>query len=137
MRLFLYGTLMGAADTPMSRWLGERVASAVPASAPGRMLVIPSPTGWFPALLPGSGRVRGMLADIGLAPGELAHLDRYEGREYRRGTVRVRGAEGLVTAQAYLWRAPLPVGALPVPGGDFLAWLAATGAPILKSRNGT
>jgi len=128
---------MGAADTPMSRWLGERVKSALPATAPGRMVAVPSPTGWFPALLPGSGRVTGMLADIAFGPGDLSRLDRYEGREYRRGTVQVRRADGVATAQAYLWRAPLPPGVRAVPGGDFLAWLAATGAPILASRNGT
>lgn len=78
-----------------------------------------------------------MLADIAFAPGELARLDRYEGREYRRCVIRTRASLRLVTAQTYVWRVALPSGTRDVPGGDFLGWLEQTGAPILRARNGT
>lgn len=140
MRLFLYGTLMGDAATPMARWLADRVRTAIPAVAPGRMIAIPSSSGWFPAMLPGTGQISGISAEIDLAPGDLARLDRYEGREYRRVAIRVRRrcdhAPNTATAQAYLWRATVPDRARTVPGGDFLAWLDQVGAPILASRNG-
>jgi len=136
MRLFLYGTLMGHADTPMARWLGQRVRTGVTAVAAGRMLAVPSPTGWFPAMVPGTGRVTGILADTDLGPGDLARLDRYEGREYRRMAIRVRAGREMATAQAWIWRAGLPKGARSVASGDFLDWLDESGSVILSSRNG-
>lgn len=134
MRLFLYGTLMDRAETPIARWLADRVSEAEVASAPGRLIAVPSDHGWFPALLPGSGQVRGTLVRVALGPGELARLDRYEGREYRRATLRVRAGRGRVSAQAWIWRAPLPRGAEPIAGGDFLAWLAASRRAAFATR---
>ena len=34
---------------------------------------------------------------------------------------------GDTAAEAYVWTADLPSGAVPIPEGDFVAWLAATG----------
>jgi len=136
MRLFLYGTLMGQAETPMARWLAEHVTDTRPATIAGVIHAVPSASGWFPALLRGQGRVRGIVADCTLSRGEMARIDRYEGREYRRATLRAKSMAGAETAQGWIWRGPLPEDAVAVPGGDFLAWLAATGHTVLSSRNG-
>ena len=129
-RFFFYGTLLAASDTAMARWLGPRILETRRADVPGRLLAIPSPGGWYPALVAGRGgeRARGTLCTVTLGPGDLARLDRYEGREYRRETARARAPTGgRLQAQLYRWRAPLPGGAEPIRGGDFLAWLAQTG----------
>jgi gamma-glutamylcyclotransferase (GGCT)/AIG2-like uncharacterized protein YtfP len=128
LRLFVYGTLQPQVGTAMGAWLAARQVGSEPASAPGRLYGIGSGGCWFPALLParGGGEVRGTLCELRLKPGELARLDRYEGREYRRVAASVRTEAGSrVMAQLYLWRAPLPSGA-PLIGGDFLDWLRST-----------
>lgn len=127
MRLFLYGTLQAASGTEMARWLHDRVSETTPASLPGTIHAVPSPQGWYPALLRGHGRVQGTLADCALARRDLIRLDRYEGHEYRRKAMRARGAGATVVAQAWIWRGPLPADAVAVAGGDFLSWLAQTG----------
>lgn len=127
MRLFLYGTLQPAADTEMARWLRERATATMPATAPGTIHAVPSPQGWYPALLRGHGRVQGTLVDCALERRDLVRLDRYEGHEYRRKAMRARCGAETVVAQAWIWRGPLPDDAAPVGGGDFLAWLAQTG----------
>ncbi|MFS0848578.1 gamma-glutamylcyclotransferase [Novosphingobium panipatense] len=133
MRLFLYGTLQPDAATPMAAWMGARLALAEPAYAAGRLHGIAHDGGWFPALVRGQGRVSGRLCDLALSAGDQARLDRYEGREYRRETVRVRTAAGrLVAAQAYLWRGAPPRGALRIPCGDFLDWLRRHRLPVFS-----
>ena len=140
MRFFLYGTLIDASDTRMARWLAPRLGECVRGSVPGRLVAIPCPSGWFPALVGGRGgeRAVGMICRADFAPGDLARLDRYEGAEYRRATVRARADDGrLLTVQLYRWRATLPRGAEPIRGGDFLAWIAETGRqPFSAPRNG-
>jgi gamma-glutamylcyclotransferase (GGCT)/AIG2-like uncharacterized protein YtfP len=124
MRLFIYGTLMEASDTPAARWLRPRLRSIVPASVPGRLIAVPNAQGWFPALLSsGPGRVHGLCCTAELAPSDLARLDRYEGREYRRITARALVEASHVTVQLYRWRAAPPPEACAIPGGDFLNWL--------------
>jgi gamma-glutamylcyclotransferase (GGCT)/AIG2-like uncharacterized protein YtfP len=130
MHLFLYGTLIGESDTRMARWLAPRLGESLRGSVPGRLVAVPSTGGWFPALVRGHGgeRVWGMVGRTRLGPGDLARLDRYEGAEYRRATARARGEDGrLLAVQLYRWRAPLPPGAEPIAGGNFLAWLNETG----------
>lgn len=124
----------------MARWIEARLAKAEAASVPGRLFAVHGGNGWFPALVPAKSgaRVRGTLCELHLAPGDLARLDRYEGREYRRIglPVRTRGA-GLVRAQVYLWRIPLPVEAPAIAGGDFANWLLLTRRrPFSTLRNG-
>lgn len=129
LRLFLYGTLQPASDTPMARWLVTRIEDATAASMPGRLLAIPGAGGWFPALVPGGmrDRVRGTAVRVALGPGDLARLDHYEGREYRRTFARVRLASGsLLPAAVYRWHAAAPARSLPIPNGDFLTWLERT-----------
>ena len=136
MKLFLYGTLMGAADTAMARWLNERVTASREASVPGVIYAVPSRDGWYPALLRGPGRVRGVIADCALERRELARLDQYEGREYRRKAMRARTGERTEVAQAWIWHGPLPGDAAAIPSGDFLGWLESVQAPILHTRRG-
>jgi gamma-glutamylcyclotransferase (GGCT)/AIG2-like uncharacterized protein YtfP len=134
--LFLYGTLQPAADTRMSRWLAQRSGAAMAASAPGRLVALRSGDGWYPALVPGRAGERcvGTLVRAVFGPGDLALLDRYEGREYRRGVLRVRTSAGSHAAGVYVWHGAPPVGAIAIPGGDFLAWLARTGRSSFTTR---
>lgn len=128
MRLFFYGTLRPDADTPMARWIAARLVRAEPGRAPGRLCAVPDARGWYPALVPGAGRVRGVLCDLRLMPGDLARLDAYEGREYRRLALPVRTDRGRIMAQAYGWRGGRP--GCVITGGDFLEWLGKVrGAP--------
>lgn len=113
--------------------MGGRVAARLvqsePASAPGRLHAIRAGASWFPALVPGKGpaRVHGTLCEMRLTAGELARLDRYEGREYRRVGLVVRTASGRgLSAQAYLWRIALPAKASLIERGNFLDWLRET-----------
>jgi hypothetical protein len=113
----------------MGNWVAERVDHAQPATAPGRLVAVRSGDGWYPAMLPGHAvqRCRGTLAKLTLSPGDLTLLDRYEGSEYRRVALRVRGEDGrLACAMTYLWRATMEPSALAVPDGNFLGWLART-----------
>jgi hypothetical protein len=129
MRFFFYGTLIDAADTPMARWLRPRLLGVRTASVAGRLVAIPSPEGWYPALLrarPGQ-RVHGTCCELALSRPELSRLDRYEGAEYRRFTARARGPDGMVAVQLYRWRGAAPAGAEPVPAGNFLLWLQENG----------
>jgi hypothetical protein len=103
---------------------------------PGRLVAVRGGNGWFPALVPAKSgaRVKGTLCELELAPGELALLDRYEGREYRRGSLPVRAG---VPARVYLWRIALPPGSPAIAGGDFLDWLRRTRRQAFSTpRNG-
>ena len=139
-RLFVYGTLQPHAGTRMGRWVAARMVSAEPASVPGRIRAIRGGDGWFPALVPAKSgaRVQGTLCELALHPGDLAKLDRYEGREYRRRTMPVRGANGRRRqAEIYLWRIALPKGSPPILTGDYLSWLELTGRQAFTTpRNG-
>ena len=140
LRLFVYGTLQPHAGTRMGRWVAERMISAEPASVPGSIRAVRGGNGWFPALVPaGTGaRVSGTLCELALRPGDLARLDRYEGREYRRTAMPVRTAGGRRhRAAIYLWRIALPKDAPPILSGDYLAWLKRTGRQAFTTpRNG-
>ncbi|MDE8650837.1 gamma-glutamylcyclotransferase [Novosphingobium sp. H3SJ31-1] len=139
-RFFFYGTLQGGARTRMARWLEPRLGACARASLAGRLVAIPAGDGWFPALIPGrpGQRAWGTLCDVRLTVRDLARLDRYEGRDYRRATLPVLAqGGGRARAQAYVWRGALPARARPIASGDFLAWLAATGRrPFSTRRNG-
>ncbi|WP_454796362.1 gamma-glutamylcyclotransferase family protein [Novosphingobium lindaniclasticum] len=140
LRLFVYGTLQPHAGTRMGRWVAERMVRGEPASVPGHIHAVCGGNGWFPALVPAksAARVRGTLCELALRPGDLATLDRYEGREYRRASLPVRTQEGRRTrAGLYLWRIELPGGSRPILGGDYLAWLERTGRRAFTTpRNG-
>lgn len=134
MRLFLYGTLQPLSATAMARWLAPRIATMQLATTHGRLAAIGGPSGWYPALVaPGTvaistGRIcHGTLVTLRLTRCERVRLDRYEGRDYRLRAIAVQVERArTVAAGAYLWSGALPRGALPIPGGDFLAWLERT-----------
>ena len=135
---FVYGTLQPRAGTRMGDWIAARQVRGEEASAPGRLHGVRGGNGWFPALVPGCGRVRGALCALRLTPGELARLDRYEGREYRRLSLPVRTASGRrVSAQVYVWRIALPRPAPVISRGDFLEWLRVSRRKAFSTpRNG-
>lgn len=118
----------------MGQWVAERVASEAPASVPGRLHAV-NDGRWYPALVPGRDRVRGTVCRLRLRPGELALLDRYEGREYRRVALPARTDAGRTVAEAYLWQGPLPRGSVCIPG-DFLVWLKQSGGRIFSGTCG-
>jgi gamma-glutamylcyclotransferase (GGCT)/AIG2-like uncharacterized protein YtfP len=139
LRFFLYGTLQPGCDTAIARWLAPRIEDAHAATMPGQLLAIAGHSGWFPALVQGGtgDRCRGTVVCVALGPGDLAQLDRYEGREYRRSAARVRIAMGsLLTATVYRWHAPAPARSLTIPDGDFVAWLERTGRRSFTTRFG-
>lgn len=140
LNLFVYGTLQPHAGTRMGQWIAQRMESGEPGHVPGRILAVKGGNGWFPALVaarPGA-RVQGTLCRLSLRPGDLAKLDRYEGREYRRVSLPVRTGSGAgVRAQVYFWRAPLPEAAPVIRDGDYLGWLDRTGRQAFTTlRNG-
>src|SRR5579864_2305926 len=101
MRFFFYGTLIDASDTPMARWLRPRLLGVGAASLAGRLVAIPSPDGWYPALLRAGPRqrVHGTCCTLAFSRPELSRLDRYEGAEYRRVSALAHGREGMVAVQ--------------------------------------
>jgi gamma-glutamylcyclotransferase (GGCT)/AIG2-like uncharacterized protein YtfP len=138
MRFFFYGTLIAGMDNPVAQAVHARLRPLGAATVRGALHAIADPAGWYPALLPGKGLVRGALYETeeGFGAAELALLDSWEDFDpaapaaslYRRDTVVASGPAGLeVEAQAYCWNQPLPADARPVPEGDFRAWLAEHG----------
>jgi len=136
-RFFFYGTLQPGCGTRMASWVASRTARSVEASVPGRLHAVAGGNGWYPALLRArSGRrASGTLCELRLGPGDLARLDRYEGREYRRALLPVRTTSGkLRHAQAYVWRGALPSGASEIRAGNFVRWLAQTRRTAFSTR---
>lgn len=137
-RFFFYGTLVAGSGNPVARAIHARLRPLGPATVRGSLHALPELLGWYPALLPGAGVVRGMLYEAGTDFGadDLARIDAYEDHDpqrsreslYLRREVAAMDVAGAVsTAQAYLFNAALPAGAMALPGGDFAAWLAQTG----------
>jgi gamma-glutamylcyclotransferase (GGCT)/AIG2-like uncharacterized protein YtfP len=110
-RLFVYGTLAPGNDawSVLEPWVvGEPVADAVAGQLYDTGRGYPGAT--FGA---GPNLVHGRVVLLGEPDAALAALDRYEGDEYARITVRTRAG---VDVAAYAWTAPL-TGCRPVPGG--------------------
>jgi gamma-glutamylcyclotransferase (GGCT)/AIG2-like uncharacterized protein YtfP len=102
-RLFVYGTLQD--DGLVERLLGRRLAWQ-PAVLEGYCRMLDASIG-YPVVHPLAGAsVDGRLLE-GVDQAALAALDAYEGREYRRVTVRVQTSDGrTVDAYAYVPIAP-------------------------------
>jgi gamma-glutamylcyclotransferase (GGCT)/AIG2-like uncharacterized protein YtfP len=138
MRFFFYGTLIAGSGNPVARLVHDRLRAIGPAEARGLLVAVPDPDGWYPALLPGEGVVRGMLyeATETFTAADLARLDAYEDCDPldREGSLYLReeleaimpGGRS-VAAEAYRFVGPLPEGSRPIVGGDFRAWLAENG----------
>ncbi len=138
-RLFVYGTLRPAVDLPRIRHLVARLRLIGTGRLPGRLVYL----GSYPGAV-----VATTEADTTFIVGEileltdetiLADIDDYEGfdpqrpqaGEYVRGMREVELADGTrFECWVYELR-EVPPHAVPIAGGDYLAWLAArpTGSP--------
>ncbi len=136
--LFFYGVLQEGlgpegGDWPFLTGLGL----GAPATTHGALYAIPDygsakGTTWYPALILTQARfstaVHGTLYDASGVE-DIAAIDAFEGADYTRQAVPVDGWDGYgeTEADAYVWTADLPEGAVPLPGGNFAEWLAETG----------
>ncbi|MCA1660877.1 MAG: gamma-glutamylcyclotransferase [Novosphingobium sp.] len=140
MRFFFYGTLTHEATNPVARALHARLGAGRRGYVRGRLHAIPLDDGWYPGFVadPAGGRVSGYLYDTlpDFTPADLARMDAYEGYDprdpeagdYARETMAVELEAGRAfAAEVYVHRAELPAASQPIEGGDFAAWLAATG----------
>ncbi len=117
----------GLGDWPFLEGLGL----GAPATTHGALYAIPTPQGWYPALIPTQMRygtiVHGTIHDASAV--DMAAVDAFEGEDYLRQAIPVDGWSGYgdTEAQAYIWQGDLPDGAEPIPQGDFVEWLEVTG----------
>lgn len=143
MNFFFYGTLLAGNANPVAQAVHRLLGEVGPASVKGILFAHPDPDGWFPVLAPGEGMVHGRLYEAlpSFGSAELARMDAYEDCDpadpvaslYLREEMTVSTADGACPAQVYRFNRPLPDGALPIPGGDFSAWLAKTGLPVFTA----
>lgn len=144
MLFFFYGTLLDGSDNPVARDVHALLEPLGPASVRGSLMAIADPDGWYPALLPGNGRVQGKLyrSRAGFGAAELARLDAYEDywpdrpaeSLYLRRTVLADSDGREAEAEAYLFnREPLP-GSEPIVHGDFRLWLAGRNVTPFAGR---
>ena len=141
MRFFFYGTLVSGECGPLVDAALRKLGAGVPALARGNLHAVPDPDGWYPAFLgdPAGGPVHGRMftAGAGFTAADLAALDDYEEvraddpdcSEYVRRQIEVTTGGASFMAEVYLYNVPLPPGARVIRGGDYRAFLAATGLP--------
>lgn len=143
--LFFYGTLTHEHRGAWADWLRPLLNDGRRASVSGRLFAIGTPQGWYPGLVPGTGRVEGWVYRCrpGFGRDALATLDRYEGfdrrrpgrSEYVRRTMPVTpGRGGSVLAQVYVWNAPPRSAAFEIASGSFARFLAETGLPAFGAE---
>jgi len=142
MRFFFYGTLQAGNSNPAIAAIHRRLIAEGPASIPGRIVAVPDNDGWFPALIPGDGEVHGQVYAAGpdFTAEDLAVLDRYEEYDpaspatswYLRETMNLTSGEPV---SVYRMNGTPPEDAVPIPGGDFRAWLKAADLPEFSGRN--
>ena len=140
MRFFFYGTLMAGSGNPVSDTVHTRLRALGPATARGRLFAIPTAQGWYPAFLdePRGGAVHGMAyaalvewtaEDLALLDAyEACHPDRPEASEYLRRPVEILREGRTEPAHAYVYNLAIPAEAVPLPRGDFRAFLTETGS---------
>jgi len=141
-RFFFYGTLLAGADNEASPAVHAGLGPGRPATIGGRLFALPDPAGWYPALIadPRGSAVHGELyrALPSFAAADLAAMDAWEEcaddgtGEYRRELLPVTSEGYEFLAQVYVYNAALPADAVPVPGGDFAAFLTACGLPAYR-----
>jgi len=138
LHFFFYGTLIAGSGNSAEQEAHARLRLVGQASVNGALWAIPDADGWYPALVPGPGRVHGVLyaAADGFGPEDLARLDAWEDFRpenpaeslYVRVEVQAFDAAGAsFSAQAYCFQQPLPERARAIADGDFPAWLTAHG----------
>ncbi|WP_394730138.1 gamma-glutamylcyclotransferase [Altererythrobacter sp. GH1-8] len=123
--IFLYGVLRAdVAQWPFLAGLGP----GQPAATRGTLHAVPDPNGWYPALTQGDTTVHGVCHEVGAV--DITAIDAFEGSEYSRREIAVSLADAAMitaTADAYIWNASLPAGAVLIRDGDFARWLIETG----------
>ena len=146
-RFFFYGTLLDGSDNPVAARAHRKLRALGPATVTGELHAVPDPQGWYPALLTGTGAVRGLVYESGgrFGAADLARLDAYEdcdpanpgGSLYLRVEVEAAMAGGgTCPAQVYLYNRSLPAGSRPIAAGDFRSWLARNRAGAFGGRHG-
>jgi gamma-glutamylcyclotransferase (GGCT)/AIG2-like uncharacterized protein YtfP len=131
-RFFFYGTLITGAP-PRVRKALSRLSDLGPARMRGRLLAIPDPEGWYPALIAGRQAVAGRLfeATRDFVAADLAAPDAYEvfcpDQPAASLYLRAAGMTDRGPVQVYRFNHPIPEGARHIPDGDFQAWLAREG----------
>ncbi len=134
MLFFFYGTLAEPETNRVSRMVHACLAPVGPATVHGKLYGIETSHGWYPALLPGSGAVSGMVFETNARFGdaELARIDQYEdfdpadpGRSlYIREEIEAALSGGTIqSVSTYRYNRLLPAGSRAIRGGDFLNWL--------------
>lgn len=145
MRFFFYGTLILGSGNPVAAVLRDTVRCIGPATTRGRLYAVADWRGPYPALLPGSGTVHGMVCETlpHFGRGDLARMDAYEEYDprglatslYHRRKVPIRMADGqTIGADAYIYNRALPRRARMIAGGDFRAWLGCSSAAGFDPR---
>jgi len=142
MRFFFYGTLQAGNLNPAIAAIHSRLVPQGPGRISGAIVAVPDADGWFPALVPGDGEVHGQVYTAGpdFAAEDLAALDRYEEFDpaspetswYLRETRALTSGEPVTL---YRMNGSPPPEALPIPGGDFRAWLKAQNLPEFQGRD--
>ncbi|GAA4759772.1 gamma-glutamylcyclotransferase family protein [Novosphingobium ginsenosidimutans] len=142
MRFFFYGTLQAGNLNPAIAAIHGRLVPQGPGRITGALVAVPDADGWLPALVPGDGEVYGQVYAAGpeFSAEDLAALDRYEEFDpaspetswYLRETRTLTSGE-LVTV--YRMNGAPPADALPIPGGDFRAWLKTQNLPEFQGRD--
>ena len=138
MRFFFYGTLIAGSGNAVACHVHTRLHPIGAATVRGALHAIPDLQGWYPALVPGNGSVRGVVYEAapGFTAADLALLDRWEDYDparpgesvyLRQSLSATLAAGGKLEAQGYVHARPLPECACAIPGGDFAAWLGARG----------
>ncbi len=107
--LFIYGSLRdrrifksvsGLGFTKKASKIDRHTLFAEPALLPRHRRVSPDNVYYYAVAAPSS-RIDGFVI-YDVPPSAMAEIDRYEGKRYQRGTVKVNTAAGPVEAQAYL-----------------------------------
>lgn len=142
MRFFFYGTLQAGNSNPAIAAIHRRLVPEGPARIAGRLVAVQDQDGWFPALVDGAGEVHGQVyaASPEFTAEDLAALDRYE--EFDPASPEtswyLRETRTLVSGEpvnVYRMNAPPPAEAVPIPGGDFRAWLSAANLLEFSGRS--
>ena len=142
MRFFFYGTLQAGNSNPAIAAIHRRLIAEGPATIRGELVAVADSAGWFPALIPGEGEVHGQVYAAGpdFTAEDLATLDRYEEYDpaapetswYLRETMTLTNGKPV---SVYRMNGAPPDGAVPIPGGDFRAWLKAANLAEFSGRD--
>lgn len=142
MRFFFYGTLQAGNLNPAIAAIHGRLIPQGRARINGAIVAVPDAQGWFPALVPGDGEVHGQVYAAGpdFTAEDLAALDRYE--EFDPASPEtswyLREVRTLISGESvmvYRMNGSPPAAAVPIPGGDFRAWLKAQNLREFQGRD--